>query len=119
MAGQAHRGSRDREQSSPLDSRLALAAARGAATGADTFTAASNPAVATPSATPSPRAMWRLLQMKGMSPDEAANLTAFLYGLPTTDLHWSVTQLSKLLFLRSMRQAGRFGQNDGSVPLSH
>lgn len=63
--------------------------------------------------------MWRLLQMKGMSPDEAANLTAFLYGLPTTNLHWSVTQLNKLLFLRSMRQAGRFGQNDGSVPLSH
>lgn len=119
MAGQAHRGSRGREQSSRLDSQLALAAASGAANGADTFTAASNPAAAAPSATPSPRAMWRLLQMKGMSPDEAANLTAFLYGLPTTDLHWSVPQLNTLLFLRSMRQNGRFGQKDGGAQLSH
>lgn len=119
MAGQAHRGSRDRGQSSRLDSQLALAAASEVASGPDTFTAASNPAPAAPSATPSPRAMWRLLQMKGMSPDEAASLTAFLYGLPTTDLRWSLPQLNKLLFLRSLRQTGRFGQNDGSAPLSH
>ena len=51
--------------------------------------------------------------MKGMTPDEAANLTAFLYGLPTVDLHWTVPQLNKLLFLRQMRQTGRFGDTDG------
>jgi hypothetical protein len=77
---------------------------------------------ATPSA-PSPRSVWRLLQMKGMTPDEAANLTAFLYGLPTADLHWTLPQLNKLLFLRQMRQNGRFGDADGDtheVPdLSH
>lgn len=51
--------------------------------------------------------------MRGMTPDEAANLTAFLYGLPTADLHWSLPQLNKLLFLRQMRQDGRFGSADG------
>jgi hypothetical protein len=50
-----------------------------------------------------------------MTPDEAANLTAFLYGLPTSDLRWSLPQLSQLLFLRQMRQSGRFGQADGGL----
>ena len=68
-----------------------------------------------PSPTPSPRTVSRLLQMRGMSPDEAANLTAFLYGLPTADLRWSLPQLNQLLFLRQMRQSGRFGRDDGSV----
>jgi hypothetical protein len=57
--------------------------------------------------------------MKGMSSDEAANLTAFLYGLPTADLHWSLAQLNKLLFLRSLRQTGRFGRDDGGFDLPH
>jgi len=67
------------------------------------------------SATPSPWAVWRLIQMKGMSPDEAANLTAFLYGLPAADLRWSLPQLNQLLFLRQLRQTGRFGRTDGGV----
>jgi hypothetical protein len=53
--------------------------------------------------------------MRGMTPDEAANLTAFLYGLPTADLRWSLPQLNTLLFLRQMRQNGRFGGGDGDV----
>jgi hypothetical protein len=55
--------------------------------------------------------------MKGMTPDEAANLTAFLYGLPTADLHWTLPQLNQLLFLRQMRQTGRFGGTDGGHDL--
>jgi hypothetical protein len=55
--------------------------------------------------------------MKGMTPDEAANLTAFLYGLPTADLRWSLPQLNQLLFLREMRQSGRFGHDDGGLEL--
>ena len=50
--------------------------------------------------------------MKGLAPAEAASLTAFMCGLPTTDLHWSLTQLNQLLFLRRMRQIGRFGGID-------
>jgi len=53
--------------------------------------------------------------MRGMTPDEAANLTAFLYGLPTADLRWSLPQLNQLLFLRQMRQSGRFGHHDGGI----
>lgn len=76
-------------------------------------------AAATPSAapTPTPQTVWRLLQMKGMTPDEAANLTAFLHGLPTADLRWSLPQLNQLLFLRGLRQSGRFGGTDGGSDL--
>lgn len=70
-------------------------------------------------ATQPPRAIWRLLQMKGMTPDEAASLTAFLYGLPTSDLHWTLPQLNQLLFLRRLHQIGRFGGQDGDRPPSH
>lgn len=66
-----------------------------------------------PGPTPSPTAVWRLLQMKGMTPDEAASMTAFLYGLPTADLRWTVGQLNQLLFLRRLRQSGHFGCTDG------
>ncbi|MEA2630737.1 MAG: hypothetical protein QOE66_956 [Chloroflexota bacterium] len=61
---------------------------------------------------PATRAAYRLQLMKGLSPAEAANLTALMCGLPTTDLHWSLRQVNQLLFLRSMRQAGRFGGDD-------
>jgi hypothetical protein len=117
MAGQAHHGSRDRGQSSRPGSPVALAAvASEAGSGSEVITPtfSTSPAT-TPAAAPgpSPRAVWRLLQMKGMTPDEAANLTAFLYGLPTADLRWTLPQLNQLLFLRQMRQSGRFGCTDG------
>ena len=54
--------------------------------------------------------------MKGMTPTEAANLTAFMCGLPTSDLAWSLKQVNQLLFLRRMRQSGRFGDTDGAPP---
>ena len=70
-----------------------------------------------PTPTPPPtRSVYRLLQMKGMTPAEAASLTAFLCGLPTTDLHWSLKQLNQLLFLRRLRQIGAFDGNGGSLP---
>jgi hypothetical protein len=57
--------------------------------------------------------------MQGMTPTEAANLTAFMCGLPTTDLRWSLKQVNQLLFLRTMRQAGRFGGSDGDRTRPH
>ena len=68
---------------------------------------------------PATRPAYRLLLMQGMNPTEAANLTAFMCGLPTTDLHWSLKQVNQLLFLRSMRQAGRFGGSDGGRKRPH
>jgi len=57
--------------------------------------------------------------MKGLAPAEAASLTAFMCGLPTTDLHWSLNQLNQLLFLRRMRQTGRFDGSDGDPARPH
>jgi hypothetical protein len=132
MAGQAQRGSRDGGPS-PRGGWVAAPAAEPSAAGSGAEPIghpspgiprdqsiplgmpATPEAVPSPSATPSPWAIWRLIQMKGMSPDEAANLTAFLYGLPTADLRWSLPQLNQLLFLRQLRQAGRFGRTDGGV----
>jgi hypothetical protein len=57
--------------------------------------------------------------MRGLTPPEASSLTAFLCGLPTTDLNWSLKQVNQLLFLRRMRQLGRFGDTDGRSTRPH
>jgi hypothetical protein len=57
--------------------------------------------------------------MKGLTPVEAANLTAFICGLPTTDARWSLKQVNQMLFLRAMNQAGRFGGTDGARKRTH
>jgi hypothetical protein len=54
------------------------------------------------------RSTYRQLLMKGMAPDEAANLTAFLCGIPVADVHWSLRQVNELLFLRELARNGRF-----------
>ncbi len=63
---------------------------------------------------PATRSVYRLLLMKGMSPAEATSLTAFICGLPISDLNWSLKQLNQLLFLRRMQETGRFGGRDGN-----
>jgi hypothetical protein len=65
------------------------------------------------------RSTYRLLMMKGLAPDEAANLTAFLCGIPVADVHWSLRQVNQLLFLREMARTGRFGSADGEAPRPH
>jgi hypothetical protein len=60
-----------------------------------------------------------MLLMKGMSPAEAANLTAFVCGLPTADVHWSLKQVNQLLFLRAMNEAGRFSDGSGGRKRPH
>jgi hypothetical protein len=52
--------------------------------------------------------------MKGLTQAEASSLTAFICGLPTTDLRWSLKQVNELLFLRRMRELGQFGNEDGT-----
>ena len=87
------------------------------------------PAPTTPPALPAPvpsttathapatRPLYRLLLMKGMSPAEAAHLTAFMCGLPATTLDWSLKQINQMLFLREMHETGRFGGTDGEPKL--
>jgi hypothetical protein len=65
------------------------------------------------------RSTYRLLLMKGLAPDEAANLTAFLCGIPVADVHWSLRQVNELLFLRELARNGRFGPADGEAPRPH
>jgi hypothetical protein len=65
------------------------------------------------------RSTYRLLLMKGLAPDEAANLTAFLCGIPVADVHWSLRQVNQLLFLRELARTGQFGRADGGAPDPH
>ena len=65
------------------------------------------------------RSTYRLLLTKGLTPDEAANLTAFLCGIPIAEVHWSLRQVNQLLFLREMARTGRFGPRDGEPPRPH
>ncbi len=68
----------------------------------------------TPGSNAKARVICRLLEVRGLTSDEAARLTAFLHGLPTSDLGWSLAQLNRLLFLRRLREAGAF---DGGRPI--
>jgi hypothetical protein len=65
------------------------------------------------------RSTYRQLLMKGLAPDEAANLTAFLCGIPVADVHWSLRQVNQLLFLRELARKGRFGPSDGEATRPH
>lgn len=59
------------------------------------------------------RATYRMLLVRGLAPDEAANLTAFLAGLTLGERPWTLAQVNRLLFLRELVRAGRFGGTDG------
>jgi hypothetical protein len=65
------------------------------------------------------RSVYRAFLLKGLAPDEAANLTAFVCGIPVQDLRWSLRQVNQLLFLREMTHTGRFGVTDGEVRRPH
>src|SRR5262245_10558356 len=55
----------------------------------------------------------RLLTLRGLEPAEAANLTAYLCGIPVVDRHWALREINQLLFLRELNRSGRFGALDG------
>jgi hypothetical protein len=60
-----------------------------------------------------PAAAYRQLVMRGLAPGEAANITAMMRGIRIAATPWTVREVSHLLFLRAMRDAGRFGPDDG------
>ena len=99
-------GASSRDASSPV-----LVAASAAGSGSDTVT--TNP---TPSQEPdtglATRATYRSLLIRGLAPNEAANLTAFLAGIAVGDSNWTLRQVNQLLFLREMRRVGHFGEAD-------
>ena len=120
MAGQAPRGSRGHGRSSrrvsswPDGERVSAAAAGLTAPSVPVQSGTRSPATSLAT-----RSIYRTFLLKGMAPDEAANLTAFVSGIPVTDLHWSLRQVNQLLFLREMANTGRFGGTDGKGRRPH
>ena len=116
MAGQARRGTRGQGRSQRDDSSWpVLAAASAGVSGSAT-------AISTVELPPetqrsvATRSTYRHLLLKGMAPEEAANLTAYMAGIPVGEAHWTLKQINQLLFLRQMQQTGRFGDTDGNQP---
>lgn len=66
-----------------------------------------------------PRATFWHLQQQGLTAGEAASLTAFMCGLPTADLRWSLGQINHMLFLQRLYQLGRFGTGEGERARPH
>ena len=117
MAGQPRRGTRGQGRSSRGDSSWpVLAVASVAASGSVTDTLISPDNLETQQALRT-RATYRSLLMKGMAPDEAASLTAYMAGIPIGESHWTLRQVNQLLFLRQMQRTGRF--DDGTEATTH
>ena len=68
-----------------------------------------------PRTAPLTRTTYRTLILKGLAPDEASNLTAFLCGIPIGTQHWKIAEVNQLLFLRALHETGRFGPTDGAI----
>jgi hypothetical protein len=60
-----------------------------------------------------------MLLLKGLNPEEAANLTAFLCGIQVGELHWKIIEVNRLLFLRRLAQNGSWGALDGARRRPH
>ena len=66
------------------------------------------PASPEPTADVPTRSTYRSLIIRGLEPDEAANLTAWLAGIAVGESHWTLRQINQLLFLREMNRSGHF-----------
>ena len=62
------------------------------------------------------RATYRALLVRGFTPGEAANLTAYLAGIEVgAGRPWRLADIDRLLFLRELCRTGRLGADDGFV----
>ena len=113
MAGQARRGTRDQGRPSRGASSPVLVAASAGASGSATVSSTTEPKPET-QASLATRSTYRHLLLKGMAPEEAANLTAFMAGIPVGEAHWTLKQINQLHFLRRLQETGRFGGTDGT-----
>jgi len=122
MAGQARRGTQGQARSSRAASSWpVLAAASAAVSGSDTVTTSSaTSSASSPASTQElpTRATYRSLLIRGLAPDEAANLTAYLAGIGVGGSHWTLRQINQLLFLRQMNRTGHFAEIGRPGPLS-
>jgi hypothetical protein len=56
------------------------------------------------------RSIYRALLVRGLEPSEAANLTAYLAGLPSVNLHWTIPEVEAVL--RRRVEAARRSEPD-------
>ena len=110
MARQARRGRRPARPFGGGSSSVALR--RGVASGSRAIS--TTPVPGRLSTAPQTRATYRLLLLKGLAPDEAANLTAWLSGIHVGSQRWRLVEVNRLLFLRQLNHGGRFGSDDGA-----
>jgi len=47
------------------------------------------------------RSIYRALLVRGLEPAEAANLTAYLAGLPSRGVHWTIPEVEAIVRRRS------------------
>lgn len=94
---------------------MAVAAGSAAASGSRTGTSPRVSGSAPSGLAPATRTTYRSLLLKGLAPDEAANLTAFLCGIPVGTQHWKLAEVNRLLFLRELQRSGGFGDDDGAA----
>ena len=65
---------------------------------------------------PSARSAYRLLLARGFASGEAGNLTAMTAGIPIVTEPWTAREVGHLVFLRTLREAGTWGPDDGARP---
>jgi hypothetical protein len=111
MAGQGRRGTRGHGRSFRAASSVPVALATADASG-PAASSSNGPARTT---RPGTRATYRNLLMRGLAPEEAANLTAYLCGIQVGSQPWKLNEVNRLLFLRELQAAGRFGFHDGAT----
>jgi hypothetical protein len=92
-----------------------VAAAVSEAVSGSSIGATSSTSTAAPTSPPATRTTYRSLLLKGLAPDEAANLTAFLCGIHVGSQPWKLPEVNRLLFLRELQLSGRFGSDDGAA----
>lgn len=51
------------------------------------------------------RSIYRALLVRGLEPAEAANLTAYLAGLPSRGVHWTIPEIEAIVRRRSAQVA--------------
>src|SRR5919107_2859401 len=105
MAGQERREQRDRSSRVASSSRAGRAVSGVASGSAIEAKTSSRTESASEVRT---RATYRNLVLRGLTSDEATNLTAWLAGLAVGETHWTLRQINDLLFLRAMHRTGQF-----------
>jgi hypothetical protein len=110
MAGQARREHRAQGRSPRGDSSWAVSATPSADESGSAIATTTEPASPPSTAEPRTRSTYRNLLMRGLAPDEAANVTAYLAGIAVGETHWTLRQVNQLLFLRQMHRTGHFDE---------